>query len=154
MCTTHARSQHSARRGLTERRGGVGVWGLPPQLRGRVGRGERQSYCYLITNKESTDKLAILAESTNGFVIAQRDLETRGPGDFLGKEQSGHINKVTLTGVSGSGRTGVRVLTRRRPTASSYERGWFMTVTQDNSPTKSLSEDTHDQSSLRSALAF
>lgn len=62
-----------------------------------MGRGERQSYCYLITNKESTDKLAILAKSTNGFVIAQRDLETRGPGDFLGKEQSGHINKVLLT---------------------------------------------------------
>jgi RecG-like helicase len=84
---------------------------LPPQLRGRVGRGERQSYCYLITNKESTDKLAILAKSTNGFVIAQRDLETRGPGDFLGKEQSGFINKVTLTGVSGSGGVVVDVLT-------------------------------------------
>jgi ATP-dependent DNA helicase RecG len=63
------------------------------QLRGRVGRGAAQSHCYLVAgfarSKESSDRLRVMEESTNGFVIAERDLEIRGPGEFLGTRQSG-----------------------------------------------------------------
>ncbi|CAL8466793.1 g6329 [Coccomyxa elongata] len=58
------------------------------QLRGRVGRGARPSRCFLIT-KEDSPRLAILESSHSGFSIAEADLAHRGPGDFLGKRQSG-----------------------------------------------------------------
>ncbi len=59
------------------------------QLRGRVGRGERKSYCILVSDSKSEkarERLKILCESSDGFRIAERDLEMRGPGDFI--EQS------------------------------------------------------------------
>jgi len=62
------------------------------QLRGRVGRGEHASYCALISSAEGADaeaRLNVLEETNNGFVLAEKDLELRGPGDFLGKRQSG-----------------------------------------------------------------
>jgi ATP-dependent DNA helicase RecG len=63
------------------------------QLRGRVGRGADQSYCFLLAgyarSKEATDRLKVMEQSTNGFVIAEKDLELRGPGEFLGTRQSG-----------------------------------------------------------------
>ena len=62
------------------------------QLRGRVGRGGHQSYCLLLTESktdETIKRLSFLCSSTNGFDIAQHDLETRGPGEFLGTRQSG-----------------------------------------------------------------
>lgn len=62
------------------------------QLRGRVGRGAHQSYCLLLTDsrtEETLQRLNILVDSTNGFEIAERDLELRGPGEFLGTKQSG-----------------------------------------------------------------
>ncbi|MBI3183812.1 MAG: ATP-dependent DNA helicase RecG [Myxococcales bacterium] len=63
------------------------------QLRGRVGRGAAASYCYLIAgyarSKESSDRLRVMEESNDGFVIAEKDLELRGPGEFLGTRQSG-----------------------------------------------------------------
>jgi ATP-dependent DNA helicase RecG len=63
------------------------------QLRGRVGRGERQSYCILIssdeTNPESAQRLDIFASTRDGFDVAERDLQLRGPGEFLGTRQSG-----------------------------------------------------------------
>lgn len=62
------------------------------QLRGRVGRGEHQSYCIFIqgNNEENTSKrLKILNESNDGFYIAGEDLKLRGPGDFFGIRQSG-----------------------------------------------------------------
>lgn len=59
------------------------------QLRGRVGRGEHQSYCYLLANSQSKKRLEILEQTGDGFKIAERDLEIRGPGDFFGKRQSG-----------------------------------------------------------------
>jgi len=62
------------------------------QLRGRVGRGESQSYCALITqtsNSEVKKRLDIMTKTNNGFVISQKDLELRGPGEFLGTRQSG-----------------------------------------------------------------
>ena len=62
------------------------------QLRGRVGRSELQSYCALITTSSSMEvknKLSIMTKTNNGFVISQKDLELRGPGEFLGTRQSG-----------------------------------------------------------------
>lgn len=60
------------------------------QLRGRVGRNDYQSYCYLITNKESA-RLKVLEESNDGFYISQKDLELRGSGDLFGTIQSGDM---------------------------------------------------------------
>ncbi|MFN2203609.1 MAG: ATP-dependent DNA helicase RecG [Caldilineaceae bacterium] len=62
------------------------------QLRGRVGRGEYASYCALFSNaegSESNERLHALEEMTSGFDLAEKDLELRGPGDFLGTRQSG-----------------------------------------------------------------
>ena len=63
------------------------------QLRGRVGRGEWESHCILLYQAPWTDdareRLKAMAETSNGFAIAERDLELRGPGDFFGTRQSG-----------------------------------------------------------------
>ncbi len=62
------------------------------QLRGRVGRGEHQSYCILVhgtENKTTMERLEILNKSNDGFFIAREDLRLRGPGDFFGIRQSG-----------------------------------------------------------------
>ncbi|MDO5702983.1 MAG: ATP-dependent DNA helicase RecG, partial [Lachnospiraceae bacterium] len=62
------------------------------QLRGRVGRGEHQSYCIFMSGiraDEAAGRLEVLRDSDDGFVIAQKDLELRGPGDILGIRQSG-----------------------------------------------------------------
>lgn len=63
------------------------------QLRGRIGRGSRKSYCILIygqkVSKEARYRLSKMAETTDGFEIAEADLKLRGPGDFLGTRQSG-----------------------------------------------------------------
>lgn len=62
------------------------------QLRGRVGRNSLQSYCILITSsrtQETRERLSIMTETNDGFVIAEKDLQLRGPGEFLGTRQSG-----------------------------------------------------------------
>jgi ATP-dependent DNA helicase RecG len=63
------------------------------QLRGRIGRGARQSVCILLYGEPLSDtarqRLKVVFESTDGFQIAQRDLELRGPGEYLGERQSG-----------------------------------------------------------------
>lgn len=62
------------------------------QLRGRVGRNSLQSYCVLITSsrpQETRERLSIMTETNDGFVIAEKDLQLRGPGEFLGTRQSG-----------------------------------------------------------------
>ena len=63
------------------------------QLRGRVGRGRRRSRCVLLVGEkasgESRDRLAVLARTNDGFAISEEDLKRRGPGDVLGKRQSG-----------------------------------------------------------------
>lgn len=62
------------------------------QLRGRVGRGSDKSYCILKTNNRSQtckERLSIMEKSNDGFKIAEKDLELRGPGDFFGIRQSG-----------------------------------------------------------------
>jgi ATP-dependent DNA helicase RecG len=62
------------------------------QLRGRVGRGAQQSYCILVTEKlndTGRERIRTLVQSTDGFHIAEMDLNLRGPGEFLGTRQSG-----------------------------------------------------------------
>ncbi|MBY0358974.1 MAG: ATP-dependent DNA helicase RecG [Candidatus Obscuribacterales bacterium] len=62
------------------------------QLRGRVGRGGEQSYCYLVAEARSEltrQRLGIMTQTNDGFVVAEKDLELRGPGEFLGVRQSG-----------------------------------------------------------------
>ena len=62
------------------------------QFRGRVGRGAHQSYCILISDTvtdASEERLRVIEENQDGFVLAQKDLEMRGPGDFFGTRQSG-----------------------------------------------------------------
>ncbi|MGP4864904.1 ATP-dependent DNA helicase RecG [Psychrobacter sp. T6-5] len=65
------------------------------QLRGRVGRGSTKSFCVLLYQKPlsetGTERLNVLRDSNDGFVIAQKDLELRGPGELLGKRQTGNI---------------------------------------------------------------
>ncbi len=68
------------------------------QLRGRVGRNSVQSYCFLITGKAgkaTKEKLSVLEQTNNGFIVAQKDLEIRGPGEFMGTRQSG-LNEFSL----------------------------------------------------------
>ena len=66
------------------------------QLRGRVGRGSEQSYCILLTSvkasREAKDRIKIMCDHTDGFIIAEKDLEIRGPGDIDGTRQSGALN--------------------------------------------------------------
>ncbi len=63
------------------------------QLRGRVGRGAHESFCILMAGQEGTEearrRLEVMCETNDGFAIARRDLEIRGPGEFLGTRQSG-----------------------------------------------------------------
>jgi ATP-dependent DNA helicase RecG len=65
------------------------------QLRGRVGRGERKSYCILVceesASNEAKDRLRAFEKSRDGFDVAEKDLEIRGPGEFLGTRQSGSM---------------------------------------------------------------
>ena len=63
------------------------------QLRGRVGRGQAQAYCVLLTgpalSKEGRQRLHVMQDSTDGFYVAEQDLQIRGPGELLGTKQSG-----------------------------------------------------------------
>ena len=62
------------------------------QFRGRVGRGEHQSYCLLVSDtvgREAEERLQALEKTNDGFLLAEKDLELRGPGQFFGRRQSG-----------------------------------------------------------------
>ena len=62
------------------------------QLRGRVGRGSDQSYCILLSDPKSEtgkERMKIMTETNDGFILSEKDLELRGPGDFFGRKQSG-----------------------------------------------------------------
>lgn len=75
--------QHAERFGLSQLH----------QLRGRVGRGAEKSFCYLIVyppiSPDGRERLQTMVETNDGFIIAEKDLEIRGPGDFFGTAQSG-----------------------------------------------------------------
>jgi ATP-dependent DNA helicase RecG len=62
------------------------------QLRGRIGRGAHESFCILVADSktpEARERLRVLEETVDGFRIAEADLQLRGPGEFLGQQQSG-----------------------------------------------------------------
>jgi ATP-dependent DNA helicase RecG len=65
------------------------------QFRGRVGRGDAQSYCFLIPDNDNAvenRRLQVMTETNDGFKLAEIDLQERGPGDFLGTRQAGALN--------------------------------------------------------------
>ncbi len=73
------------------------------QLRGRVGRGSDQSYCLLIPTHEDAaenERLQAMAESNDGFVLAEKDLQQRGPGEFLGTRQSGYSSGLRMASIT------------------------------------------------------
>ena len=59
------------------------------QLRGRVGRGNLEGYCYLVTNDLEKERLNVMLNTNDGFVLAEMDLQLRGPGDYFSIRQSG-----------------------------------------------------------------
>jgi ATP-dependent DNA helicase RecG len=73
------------------------------QFRGRVGRGSEKSYCLLVPETDDAaenERLTAMVETNDGFVLAERDLEQRGPGDFLGTRQSGYITGLRLASLT------------------------------------------------------
>ena len=62
------------------------------QLRGRVGRSDIQSYCYLISENKNNERLNVMVESNDGFYISEKDFEYRGQGDLFGIKQSGDMS--------------------------------------------------------------
>ncbi len=110
------------------------------QFRGRVGRGEHRSYCILLTETRSEENLArlrVMEETTDGFVLAEKDLELRGPGDFLGVRQHGlpelKVARLSDTAVLAlARREALRIheqdpelaLPEHRPLAHSVEHFW------------------------------
>lgn len=67
------------------------------QLRGRVGRGDKTGFCFLVLSKdlgpEAKERLEVLEKTTDGFVIAEADLQNRGEGDLFGVDQSGEVTR-------------------------------------------------------------
>lgn len=73
------------------------------QFRGRVGRGQEQAYCLLIPESDDSvenERLSAMVETNDGFILAERDLEQRGPGDFLGTRQSGYTQSLRLANLT------------------------------------------------------
>ncbi len=73
------------------------------QLRGRVGRGSDQSYCLLIPTREDAtenERLQAMAESNDGFFLAEKDLHLRGPGEFLGTRQAGFASGLRMASIT------------------------------------------------------
>jgi len=73
------------------------------QLRGRVGRGGDQSYCLLIPtheDKTENERLQAMAESNDGFFLAEKDLQLRGPGEFLGTRQAGYTSSLRMASIT------------------------------------------------------
>ncbi|MEI8343652.1 MAG: ATP-dependent DNA helicase RecG [Candidatus Moraniibacteriota bacterium] len=97
------------------------------QFRGRVGRSQLQSYCFLLASRstvKSRSRLATMEKTNNGFEIAEADLKLRGPGEFLGVRQSGlpdiamqHLGNVKLIEIS---RQKALELLKNSPTLSRY----------------------------------
>ncbi|MCK5129050.1 MAG: ATP-dependent DNA helicase RecG [Clostridiales bacterium] len=70
------------------------------QLRGRVGRGNTESWCFLVSSSEgqnAQERLSIMTNTNDGFIIAEEDLKLRGPGQFIGTQQSGMMDPRVLS---------------------------------------------------------
>lgn len=86
------------------------------QLRGRVGRGSEKSYCLLIPSSDDAtenERLSVMTETNDGFVLAEKDLSQRGPGDFIGYRQSGFAD-LKLASI-----TDIRLIEKARNQAES-----------------------------------
>jgi len=84
---------------IIEDAGGFGLTQLH-QLRGRVGRGSRESWCFLVDNDstpQGQERLRTLAAVSDGFELAKKDLEMRGTGQLLGMQQSGMMDARVMT---------------------------------------------------------
>ena len=69
------------------------------QLRGRIGRGTKQSYCFFVQRKKTPNadkRLSIMENTLDGFVVSDEDLKMRGPGDFFGTKQHGFIKSKVV----------------------------------------------------------
>jgi ATP-dependent DNA helicase RecG len=100
------------------------------QLRGRVGRGSDQAYCFLVWHqplgKVARQRLDIMSKSSDGFVIAEKDLDLRGPGELFGLEQSGipqfkHANLVADQQILQSARADAFAIVEEDPNLSQNE---------------------------------
>jgi ATP-dependent DNA helicase RecG len=110
------------------------------QLRGRVGRGATQSYCVLLFDEPLSDaareRLKVIFETTDGFEVARRDLQLRGPGEFLGARQAGvpllrFADLDRDTGLVEFARDAAAVLQERHPAlATEHVRRWLGTRAQ------------------------
>ncbi len=110
------------------------------QLRGRVGRGGRQSACILLFDPALTPagkkRLKVIRESSNGFEIAAKDLEIRGPGEFLGERQSGlptlrFADLETDGALLAAARDAAEALLKAHPDdALAHARRWFQTKSE------------------------
>jgi ATP-dependent DNA helicase RecG len=87
------------------------------QLRGRVGRGEKRSYCFLMCEQNDNKRLQILAKTNDGFKISEEDLRLRGPGQFLGSRQSG-VSDLYMANLIGD----MRLLKQTRKIALDLEK--------------------------------
>ena len=98
------------------------------QFRGRVGRGQTQSYCYLLSSEASMlarERLAVMERTSDGFALAEADLQLRGPGDFFGTRQSGlpalKVARLADVALLGEARTQAEWLWGRDPYLKSLE---------------------------------
>ncbi len=87
------------------------------QLRGRVGRGDKRSYCFLMCEQNDNKRLQILAKTNDGFKISEEDLHLRGPGQFLGSRQSG-VSDLYMANLIGD----MRILKQTRKIALELEK--------------------------------
>jgi ATP-dependent DNA helicase RecG len=114
------------------------------QIRGRVGRGQVQSYCLLIPDFENNfenERLAIMAETNDGFKLAEYDLKQRGPGDFLGTRQSGYLGlklaSLTDLDLILHARKAAQKIFNRDPELASQENQWLRQEMETYWPSKS-----------------
>ncbi|PIB37155.1 ATP-dependent DNA helicase RecG [Reichenbachiella sp. 5M10] len=99
------------------------------QLRGRVGRGADQSYCILMSgskiSKEARERIKCMVDTTDGFRIAEKDLELRGPGDLMGTQQSGVLD-LKIADITNDGqllkqaREQARTILEKNPSLDQY----------------------------------